>query len=320
MNTYMVPISFNLKDISTYRTSLMGIATVGILMCHATSYGSDKPFLFGILGLGQLGVLLFFFLSGIGIYYSLSPKNVSRGAMLWYKKRFVRLLVPYIFIYGAALIIESLSNGSSSFWEFVYKLSTISYWFGDSGCWFIAVIIPMYLIAPLWKQMLESVKYPLIPTSIIVSAMLLSNTLFSEAFAQGAFFFLGFYMGKHVFHGHEISQWGGIGISLATFGMLTIYYLMGIGKLLVIIFPMVILLCCKLLSFFRDTWVFEVFNGLGKVSLESYLFNVTLIIWIDYFHLLPASVYSYRYVFVVCFGVIFSVVFHNLFQWMINRL
>lgn len=106
---------FNLKLISTYRSALMGIATICILMCHATSNGVNVPILSSVLSLGQIGVLMFFFLSGIGIYYSLNSTNGWRDYLQWYKKRFVRLLIPYILIYGPTLLLQSISNSGGGY-------------------------------------------------------------------------------------------------------------------------------------------------------------------------------------------------------------
>lgn len=75
--------NFNLQEISNHRTALMGIATLMIIVCHAPASGVKMPiYLTKIFGLGNYGVDIFLFLSGIGCYYSLSKapdkKNISR--------------------------------------------------------------------------------------------------------------------------------------------------------------------------------------------------------------------------------------------------
>lgn len=52
----MKNFTFDLSLISKYRSALMGIATIGILMCHANAYGVSLPFhLDSVFGLGQGG-------------------------------------------------------------------------------------------------------------------------------------------------------------------------------------------------------------------------------------------------------------------------
>ncbi len=104
----MKTMSLNLELISKYRSALMGIATIGILMCHAQSNGVNLPFhLNSILGLGQMGVMIFFLVSGIGLYYSTKRMEYSAsGIAAWYRKRFVRLFVPYLLIYAPALYLQ----------------------------------------------------------------------------------------------------------------------------------------------------------------------------------------------------------------------
>lgn len=106
--------SYNLSLLSKYRSALMGMATIGILMCHAPANGVNLPFhLNSILGLGQMGVMIFFFVSGLGLYYSTRRMEYSiSGIAAWYRKRFVRLFVPYLIIYAPVLYI-SMSEGTS---------------------------------------------------------------------------------------------------------------------------------------------------------------------------------------------------------------
>lgn len=68
MNRY-----FSLELLSKYRTQLMGIAAIMIIICHAVSYGVVLPSILKKITLyGNLGVDIFLFLSGLGCYYSLS--------------------------------------------------------------------------------------------------------------------------------------------------------------------------------------------------------------------------------------------------------
>lgn len=113
----MKSMMYNLGLVSKYRSALMGMATIGILMCHAPANGVNLPFhLNSVLGLGQMGVMIFFFVSGLGLYYSTHRMEYSAcGIAAWYRKRFVRLFVPYLIIYAPVLYI-SMSDGISLNW------------------------------------------------------------------------------------------------------------------------------------------------------------------------------------------------------------
>lgn len=196
----MKNLTFDLSLISKYRSSLMGIATIGILMCHAAPNGVNlPPMLKSVFGLGQLGVDIFFFLSGFGLFYSLSKpfKNVWE----WYRKRFLRIIVPYLIIYAPALLLICIQN-AKPWWYYFYNLSTISLWFNDGGCWFIAMLVPLYLVAPLWKRVLDKTKYTVIPTVIICIAMFSIGyvlvSYLSGFLNQALFFFIGMSVAKYV--------------------------------------------------------------------------------------------------------------------------
>lgn len=67
----------DLSKVSLYRTQLMGIAAILIVLCHASLYGVQMcSVLSTILNIGNIGVDVFLFLSGMGCYYSLNkPKS-----------------------------------------------------------------------------------------------------------------------------------------------------------------------------------------------------------------------------------------------------
>lgn len=63
----------NLFLLSKYRTQLMGIATVMIIVCHSVGFGCQisNSILKSIIQHCSLGVDIFLFLSGLGCWYSL---------------------------------------------------------------------------------------------------------------------------------------------------------------------------------------------------------------------------------------------------------
>ncbi|MGM9739298.1 MAG: acyltransferase family protein [Candidatus Cryptobacteroides sp.] len=172
-------------------------------MCHAAPNGVNlPPLLKTVFGLGQLGVDIFFFLSGFGLFYSLSKPHKS--ICEWYHKRFLRIVVPYLIIYAPALLLICIQN-EKPWWYYFYNLSTLSFWFNDGGCWFISVLVPLYLVAPLWKKMLDRSNKAIVPTLFICAALFTLGYVMipylSSFLNQCLFFFIGMWLGKCVLGG-----------------------------------------------------------------------------------------------------------------------
>lgn len=82
-------MEFSLKEISTYRTELMGLSAIAILFCHAVGNNVLMPdIISSVLSIGGYGVDMFLFLSGMGLWYSLDGLKNQRGGgkILVYKK------------------------------------------------------------------------------------------------------------------------------------------------------------------------------------------------------------------------------------------
>ena len=62
----------NLGDLSRYRTELMGLSALLILLCHSSSYVDMPQVMVYVLSAANIGVDLFLFLSGMGMWFSLS--------------------------------------------------------------------------------------------------------------------------------------------------------------------------------------------------------------------------------------------------------
>ena len=67
-HTLMPMKSFPLNDISRYRGELMGLAMVLIILFHVSLPRHDS--FYGLVRMGNIGVDIFLFLSGIGLWFS----------------------------------------------------------------------------------------------------------------------------------------------------------------------------------------------------------------------------------------------------------
>lgn len=141
------------SDLSRFRTQIMGAATIGVILCHAVLWDDELPFVFAkVLSLGNFGVDIFLLVSGMGIFYSLN-KSGSSNLQNWYMRRFVRILIPYVVIMGPYWIWYCTYN--KCFNRFFYYFSMMSFWKEHIGAWYLAGLIPLYLLSPiviLWRN------------------------------------------------------------------------------------------------------------------------------------------------------------------------
>lgn len=93
----MIVRNFNLGDISRYRTELMGLSALLVLFCHSIAYLKMPKMLLYAISFSNIGVDLFLFLSGMGMWYSLSKSDKS--IIKWYGDRLknysCRILLSY---------------------------------------------------------------------------------------------------------------------------------------------------------------------------------------------------------------------------------
>lgn len=62
-------------QIKKYRTQIMGIAAIGVLLVHSNGIVDWHPLLKKLFGFGGTGVYVFVFLSAIGLYNSLKVRG-----------------------------------------------------------------------------------------------------------------------------------------------------------------------------------------------------------------------------------------------------
>ncbi len=145
----------SIHAISQYRSELLGIATLMIILTHSIAVISFPSMINKILAYGSTGVDVFLFLSGIGLYYSVKKNN---NKVMFYKKRFDKVFITYFFIAGLWYGIKYLIFERGKIVKFLYELTTLSFWNEHLGAWYVALLIPLYLIYPFYYNYIESKK------------------------------------------------------------------------------------------------------------------------------------------------------------------
>ena len=320
--------------ISKFRSELMGVAAIGILICHAGANKVALGPLLPIFNMGQLGNALFFMLSGFGLFFSLKKTgNNALSILKWYKKRLIRILVPYLLWCIPFFVYQQVVYPDTNWLNWLYVFSLLSYWDGSGGvAWFLSVLIPLYVISPfLYKVLLfkkrvvantavfvvfSLVAYFLTPENVIVR-QICSNVPNILAFVFGMIF--GYFNLK------------GIKINVIYFivsGLMAIvlYYtnkghqdshMFHLGTCLLAL-PV---LCFLFRNVSRN---FKNLRWIGKISLESYLTNgalpriVAFIPWGTFAWLNTGNYLGYTIV--VIGGLLLAQVMHVISQPIIHRL
>ena len=138
---------FNIRDISVYRSELMGWSVLWIMMLHFT-FNQIAPLGF-VAQYGFAGVDIFMLVSGLGLYYSLSKR---KNILQFYKKRLLRI-VPTYYVLG---FVSNLLFCHDTILEYLFLYSTIGFWTGGIYWeWYIPSIIMLYLISPFLKYLFD---------------------------------------------------------------------------------------------------------------------------------------------------------------------
>ncbi len=144
----------NWNDISRYRGELFGLSIGSVMLLHALGWLrlGHPGGVFTLLtraydgAIGSVGVDIFLFLSGFGIFYSLSSSPRAGG---FYRKRFRRVVLPYLLVGAVYWFLRDILLLHASWETFCYDYSTLSFWGnGTKAYWFIALLCPLYVLAP----------------------------------------------------------------------------------------------------------------------------------------------------------------------------
>lgn len=281
-------MQLNLGLISSYRTELMGISAILVLVVHANGNDVLLPdCIQSIFNYGQLGVDMFLFLSGLGMYYSLSGFKIC-NLFIWYKRRFIRLLLPYVVIALPIYLFDYWIN-NESICEILLRFSTISFWTKHNASWFVALLIPLYLLTPFLSILIESTqKYRggviallILAIEVFLYSPILGNNDYNTIGGNIRFvsyhlpaFFVGYWAAPYIKMKKHINP--ALIIVLPTF-LFVFLYILGIPKQPILLYPLMGGFCF-ILPFIEKCApkLLKSISFMGRISLESYLTNTML--------------------------------------------
>ena len=140
--------NFHLDFISTYRSQLMGVAILLVMLFHMKSVQATfgGPLVRKIISCGYAGVDIFMLMSGLGMVFSLS-KNQNWANFM--KRRLVTVVPAYFAVVGIYSLMMIFAGDCG--WEMlVLNLTTLSFYTGGDGAfnWYIPCILLFYLVTP----------------------------------------------------------------------------------------------------------------------------------------------------------------------------
>lgn len=191
-----------MQVISKYRSFIMGMAILWVAWFH-TDAMTGNAFVDFFRQIGYGGVDIFFFLSGVGAYFSLK-KDANITSFM--KRRAMRILPSYYPFIIAWLIMMKLT-GEIYGTEIIGNLTMLGWWHGGRSQfnWYVSAIWLFYLLAPVIVGVIDEAKKVWIATlALAVAGFVMSvtffHTLLLTAFSRIPIFVLGIYAGYLLYH------------------------------------------------------------------------------------------------------------------------
>ncbi len=142
--------------LSRHRSPLMGVAMLIVIIFHI-GLPRENAF-YGLVRCGNLGVDMFLFLSGIGLWFSWTRRP---SLTHFFARRYLRIYPAWLIVAGIFYIQNYLSKGAASYSPDLFQLVANilvgwSFWrVDDLTFWFIPAIMMMYTFAPFYMRLIQ---------------------------------------------------------------------------------------------------------------------------------------------------------------------
>ncbi|MCR5149002.1 MAG: acyltransferase [Eubacterium sp.] len=172
--------------LSRVRQEIFGCSMIGIIIFHICrtlldmkdkkAPGYKFSWIYDYL-VSSTGVEIFIMLSGVGLCYSLHKNG---NIKTFYKKRFFRLVLPYIIFALPFWIITDITLGGHGFGKVLEDFFFLSFYKkGNRTIWFVFFIASMYIIYPVlfkiftYRKGLEKSRSERLRKSIIAAVIII---------------------------------------------------------------------------------------------------------------------------------------------------
>lgn len=140
----------NVNTIGKYRTQLMGLCIISVMLCHNTLQLSGK--MQGLNSAARMffqgGVDGFLILSGFGCFYSFYK---CRNIKEYYSRRFIKIIPTYVLVILCYAVFSVWIVKDVSLSQFWHAYNLITFWTeGVLREWYVAAILALYVTSPLF--------------------------------------------------------------------------------------------------------------------------------------------------------------------------
>lgn len=308
-----------LFNISRFRAEHMGMAMLFVILFHVFLPRYDD--FYGLRRMGNLGVDIFLFLSGVGLWFSWANKQIGElangqiGQWRWFFGEYVRFygrrllrIYPTWLIIALMYYIPRFNFDTAWHWIdfFGEVLFNWEFWIRDElAFWYIPATMMLYLFAPPYMELIR--RHPIYRWLVVVMVMWCVLVQYVTPIHQAVghieifwsrvpIFFLGINMGEAVRRRETLDG--------QSIWMIWIAFLMTLGtgvwleqelhgrfplfleRMLYI--PLTVTTILLLNRVFRRTplWFNRMVAWFGALSLEAYLIHLAFVLkWLTPMHL-----------------------------------
>lgn len=283
-----------LSALSQYRSQLMGFAILIVILFHVGGMRHDT-IAYCFCRCGNVGVDIFLFVSGIGIWHSWCKRP---DLWTYLVRRCVRIYPAWTVIacfYYIPLYYKGQLSGTYTIVEILFNWG---FWEHDElNFWYIPAIMMLYVIAPAYMHLIQrSPSYRWMPVMAILICLLLNYwSPFHHAlghleifFSRIPIFLIGVNMGTWVKEGRSLERQS-YGMLLMILGAsilacvnfengLRYHFPLFLERMTYI--PLTVTLSVLLCQTFRHfpRWMNDALGFLGSISLELYLIHIGFIV------------------------------------------
>lgn len=293
-----------LGNISRFRAEQMGAAMLFVILFHVALDRGD-PF-YGLRRCGNVGVDIFLFLSGVGLWFSwVKTPDVLR----FYRRRLLRIVPTWIVVATVFYMPDYLGarRFSRSLVDLIGDITlNWDFWLHDElTFWYVPAIMALYLVAPWYMRLVQSRPvYRWLPLLMVIWCVMVQWVLpihhavgHIEIFwSRVPIFFIGINFGEMVRTRRQLSSdavWLLLVTFLMTFG--TCLYLeqvrhgqfpLFVERMLYIPFTVCTVLVMNRIFRRMPQWVNSSFRFVGALSLEAYLIHIHFVlVYVQPYHL-----------------------------------
>jgi peptidoglycan/LPS O-acetylase OafA/YrhL len=316
-----------LSDISLYRKPMMGVAILLIMLYH--THMDDLYFMYYVKNCGNVGVDIFLFLSGIGLWYSWQKTPSLRQ---FFSRRFGRVFPEFFVIACIFYLCDYNSDAPKDSHNMIELIGniTINWCFWSNGSrtfWFIPAIMAMYLFAPAYMNLIRknpSMRW--IPVLIILFDIFVQYNIdvrhaigHLEIFINRIpIFLIGMNCGKSVKENTQIPAntfWLILAVFLTSISVLVTSAMDISGRYPILLIRLIniplsitiIFILIRILKFTPQRFI-NFISFLGGISLEIYLVHEHLVL--DY-----VEEYHFGY----CLSALISIPIAIFYGWILHR-